>query len=141
MLIRSNIEEEIIAKINAHTVLTNFNIKSCHTNDPKVEVFHKFRKNDPQNVFLQADKSKDVIYIPRKVNHQKLSELFSDRSKFEPKVDLEISEEVTKFYSMLNDTIKKNLSTKTVKKIAPKHSIMDCYGTVKMHKNISLRPI
>ena len=49
--IRSNIEEEIIAKMNAHTVLTNFNIKSCHTNNPLVDFFHKFSKNNPQTYF------------------------------------------------------------------------------------------
>ena len=43
---------------------------------------------------------------------------------------------------MLAETIEKNLSTKTVKQLVPQHSIMDCYGTVKLHKESApLRPI
>ena len=43
---------------------------------------------------------------------------------------------------MLEKTIEKNLSSKTVKQLKPQHSIMDCYGTVKLHKQgAPLRPI
>ena len=117
-------------------------MKSCNTQNPKVDAFIKFRKSYPQNVFLQVDKSKDLCYLPRHVYHSKLEDLFSDRSKFTPIEKICVEDEVTRFNTMLRNTIEQNLSTDTVKKLAPQHSIMDCYGTVKLHKpNSPLRPI
>ena len=113
-------------------------MKSCNTQNPKVDAFIKFRKSYPQNVFLQVDKSKDLCYLPRHVYHSKLEDLFSDRSKFTPIEKICVEDEVTRFNTLLKNT----LSTDTVKKLAPQHSIMDCYGTVKLHKPGSpLRPI
>ena len=71
-----------------------------------------------------------------------LQNFFFDSSKFTPISNFEVTDEITRFNKLLSETIEQNLSTKTVRKLAPKHTIMDCYGTVKLHKSEApLRPI
>ena len=85
-------------------------------------------------MILEVDKSHDIVFYPRSVYHEKLLALFSDSSKFEKVLNLDIETEITRFNRMLEDTIQPNLSKKTVKQLSPRHSIMDCYETIELHK-------
>ena len=76
---QSGVDEEIIATIQAHCILSRQNLKTCLTEDPRTKVLTDFLKVNPQIRLLRVDKSKDVIFLPTALYHQKLENLFEDR--------------------------------------------------------------
>ena len=138
----SGISEDQIALIKAHCIFTNHNLKTCLTDDTRAKKLVDFQKAHPELVLLQVDKSKDLILTHRKSYHEKLRSLFSDSSKFAKVSEIDIFEQKTRCNTLLKNTIKTNLSKTTANTLKPQHSIMDCYGTVKLHKNgAPVRPI
>jgi hypothetical protein len=90
-------------------------------------------------VLLNVDKSPSVCFIEREIYHEKLNTVFGDDHNFELITNFKLDNELDSYRKLLLQTISKNLSKNTNKKLEPLNSISTGFGLMKYHKEI--RPI
>ena len=108
-------------------------LKIPHFWDPFSILFFRFQKLHSDILLLRADKGPELIFMEKKEYQKRLRDLF-DNSKFERVEDYSIRKDQIEYRKILRETLENCVSKKQFRKLAPKHSIAEVYGNVKLHE-------
>ena len=139
---KNSINELNIENLRCHISLTGQKLMHCNHKDIRVEKFLKFKKENPDLLFLKCDKSKNICLLNLTDYFVKLMGLFQNSTEFLKINDFNLTETMNNFKHLLKTTINSSLSNKTQLSIKPQMSISSLYATIKDHKeNFPIRPI
>ena len=130
-----------IHEFRAHLFCHFSDLNKCFTDTSKNKELNIFLKNNPNIIICPVDKSKDLHIMYLEKYKLKLSDFFSDESKFEKLQTNPLDKNLENMRKLIS-TMKPFLNKNTIKKISALEKNKVGYGLIKRHKqNMPIRPI
>ena len=115
---------------------TGRKLSFCNTQDTRVKKFLSFKREHPDILFMQCDKSKNVCVILKKDYIKKLNNLFKNSNDFFKIENFNLTKTMDEFKTLLKTTINPTLCNKSKLKIKPQASISSLYRTINHYTRI-----
>jgi hypothetical protein len=121
--------------MKSHATLCGSDVHDCTTENPKINHFKNFIKNNEDDIFLAVDKSQDLIFLSKLDYFKKVNDFLGQYFEKIKNYDHENSEkDIENYRKIINNTFQTSLPKWIVRKLHPLASVSELYGTIKCHK-------